>query len=508
MLTLDIKELFGEFVASSDILTEAQALEKYLNNTLSISRAIDAVIKIKKNESLAGVIKIANKHAIPLYPISGGKNWGYGCAIPPTENCVILDLSAMNKIVSFEKDNGLIVVEPGVTQEQLYNFLQANNYQYLVPTTGSGPTCSLLGNALERGFGLSPYCDHYESASVVEAILPDGVKYTGCIPQSQESLINIPNHGLGPDLNGLFFQSNYAVVTKILIKLFPKPEASKLVIVKIYHHDLDKCVISKLKQICRQVGSQHMSNITLMHSDRFARFSKNMTNKKPHWVVFFSIYGSNAFIRAIQKTISKSLSKIKQRRYYFNFNRFKILKKIAQLFHLAKLDHYLNFINLALNAFNGIPSQNGLRLVYEKVESHKQTLNPALDGCGLIWFSPIMLFEAKAMQDFYNKAQLILKAHKQKAYISFTNISEYLVFISIPIIYDKCLTKELAIANKCYQDLQEAALESKCYFHRLGMQSIEHPLSTINKTHWQVVKQIKTVLDPNNIISPGRYELS
>jgi hypothetical protein len=48
---------------------------------------------------------------------------------------------------------------------------------FLVPVTGAGPNCSLLGNALERGDGVVPHADHFGAVTALAAVLPDGEMY-------------------------------------------------------------------------------------------------------------------------------------------------------------------------------------------------------------------------------------------------------------------------------------------------------------------------------------------
>ena len=98
---------------------------------------------------------------VPVYPISSGKNWGYGSRVPAADGCILLDLGRMNRIVDFNEELAYVTVEPGVTQAQLYAFLRERGSNLWVDATGASPECSLIGNAVERGFGHTPYGDHF-----------------------------------------------------------------------------------------------------------------------------------------------------------------------------------------------------------------------------------------------------------------------------------------------------------------------------------------------------------
>ena len=153
------------------------ALADYANDTTGAQRHIPAALRIQDSACLTDVMRIASSYKVPVYPISTGKNWGYGTALPARHGCVIIDLSALQRIIHFDAELGVITLEPGVTQGMLADFLEAGNHPYLVPVTGAGPKGGLLGNALERGYGVTPHVDHFGAVTDLEAVLADGSLY-------------------------------------------------------------------------------------------------------------------------------------------------------------------------------------------------------------------------------------------------------------------------------------------------------------------------------------------
>src|SRR5690606_5593013 len=87
------------------------------------------------------------------------------------------DLSRMDRVVEFDAELGVVTLEPGVTQRGLRDYLEARGSGYLVPVHGGGPSCSLIGNALERGYGITPYTDHFAAVMALEAVLANGEIY-------------------------------------------------------------------------------------------------------------------------------------------------------------------------------------------------------------------------------------------------------------------------------------------------------------------------------------------
>jgi len=79
-----------------------------------------------------------------------GKNWGYGDACAPSNGQVIVDLRHMNRINIVDEKLAYAVIEPGVTQGQLFQFLQDNHPGLWMDATGAGPSASLVVTQLKE----------------------------------------------------------------------------------------------------------------------------------------------------------------------------------------------------------------------------------------------------------------------------------------------------------------------------------------------------------------------
>ena len=162
-------------VLPAEAVLSGDALDVYRVNCLSLDRSLGACLRPVSEAQVVKIVQIASRYKVPLYAISTGHNWGYGTSLPVTENCVIVDLSRMNRILQMDPELGLITLEPGVTQGQLFEYLSTAKLNFFVPTTGAGPTASIVGNALERGFGMTPETDHFAAVASVRALLPTAV---------------------------------------------------------------------------------------------------------------------------------------------------------------------------------------------------------------------------------------------------------------------------------------------------------------------------------------------
>jgi 4-cresol dehydrogenase (hydroxylating) len=149
-------------VLGSDFVIVDPALRRQAETaTFSTRQRIPVILRPANRDQVQACVRIANAQGIPLYPISSGKNWGYGSRVPPADGCALLDLGRLSRILELNEELAYVTVEPGVTQRQLHELLLERRSRLWMDATGSSPECSLIGNAMERGFGHTPYGDHY-----------------------------------------------------------------------------------------------------------------------------------------------------------------------------------------------------------------------------------------------------------------------------------------------------------------------------------------------------------
>ena len=122
-------------------------------------------------EQVQAILKVANKHSLPLWTISRGKNFGYGGSAPVVKGSVVLDLHLMKKIIEVNEEYAYAIVEPGVTFFDLYQYIQEHSLKLWIscPALGWG---SIIGNCLERGFGYTPTGEHSQQQCGMEIALP------------------------------------------------------------------------------------------------------------------------------------------------------------------------------------------------------------------------------------------------------------------------------------------------------------------------------------------------
>lgn len=189
-------------------------------------RRASAAVAPESVEQVQAIVRIAHRHKVPLYPISTGKNFGYGGPSPNVTGSVVLDLKRLNRVLEVDDKRNFALVEPGVSYFDLYRYIQERGLKVMIdcPDPGWG---SPIGNSLERGIGYTMpfYRDHIGAACGMEVVLPNGeLMRTGMGALPGSDTWQEYKYGFGPDPAGLFAQGNFGIVTKMGFRLMPLPE--------------------------------------------------------------------------------------------------------------------------------------------------------------------------------------------------------------------------------------------------------------------------------------------
>lgn len=244
------QQAWQQLLGSDRVHLKGNIPSHFTIGTSGTVRDIPAVLKVSGAKQIPEVLRIARAHGAPIHPVSTGNNWGYGSALPPADGATVLDLSGLKEILHFDKKLGVVTLEPGVTQGMLADYLDRHNLPYMVPTTGAGPDCSVLANALERGYGITPYVDHFGAITDLEAVLADGSIYQSAMREAGgEDLARLFRWGIGAYVNGLFSQSGFGVVTRASILLAPRPECCKVCVFNLPSDDLLEEAVSRIQSL-------------------------------------------------------------------------------------------------------------------------------------------------------------------------------------------------------------------------------------------------------------------
>ena len=499
-------------------------------STIGAKRAIPAVLCPENRKQVAAILKVAQRFKVPVYPVSTGNNWGYGSANPVEDDCAILDLSRLNRISAFDPEMGVVTVEPGVTQGALREFLDQQDGDYLVPVTGAGPNCSILGNALERGYGITPITDHFAAVTKIEAVLPDGSLYRTPLSELGGAEVDgLFKWGLGPYIDGLFSQGNFGVVVNITIALAPVPDTITAFFFSTKDDARLEALVPTVRAVLRSLGGSVLA-INLLNSQRMlsmmapfpedkaidgllpAHEVKHLANSHgvAAWSGIGAIYASKEVARAARRTLRRLLGPVTDRLIFINRRKVNTVRNIARVLHGklgTRVRGMTDTLSGALEIMHGTPNDVALALAYWRsgaLPEPGQPKNPARDGCGLIWFAPLVPVRGKDVRNYIEMVERICPQYGINPLITLTAVNERCFDSTVPLLFDRSDANATARANDCYRALYEAGQKQGFLPYRLNIDAMDI-LNTSGATCSRLASQLKAAVDPNSILAPGRY---
>jgi 4-cresol dehydrogenase (hydroxylating) len=522
------------------ILNTSDATEQYGQTTFSTPLAIDAAV-IALHESVIGkLLTLANVHRFCIYPISSGKNWGYGSFQFDANNRakIILDLSQLKRITATDKSLGLITLQPGVTQQDLFEFLTKNDWPYMTPVTGAGPSCSIVGNALERGYGITPRTDHFGAVNALKAYIPHP-EYCEKQFESAISALDSSNEdfidktfkwGLGPYLDGIFSQSSLGIVSEMTIRLAPLPKSFCSFYIKIPSHtklpnalDLIKDTLQEFEGIVGSINLMDRRRLVAMTSTNPNGASAHQTmseqqvdhlattNKLPEWMIVGSIYGNKQIVQATKNYIRDKTRKIGTV-YFSDGLLLKVANKILNLplpkIAIVKtLKAQIKSLQEGADIMLGKPNQVALPLAYwrnPRINPDKsKQLNPAKDGCGLLWYAPLIPMKKASIETFIQFVRKTCAKHGIEPLITFTNLRHDCIDATVPIVFNLEDKDACETAHNCLDELISGGREFGFIPYRLN--TGQQKKLNYTPVFWQTARLLKEALDPNSVLNPERY---
>lgn len=185
----------------------------------------DVVVYAGTTEEVSQVVKLANRWKIPILPRGAGSGFTGGTL--PIRGGIVLVLTRMDKVLDIDSENLTAEVEPGVVTAELQRQVERLGLFY-PPDPASKEFSTLGGNVAECAGG--PRCLKYgvtkDYVLGLEVVTPTGdIIHTG-----GRTLKNV----VGYDLTKLFVGSEgtLGIVTRIILKLLPKPAAQKTMLVQ------------------------------------------------------------------------------------------------------------------------------------------------------------------------------------------------------------------------------------------------------------------------------------
>lgn len=421
----------------------------------SIPRPVDFVVMPNTPEEIQDIMKLANREKIPIVPMGGGLTLS-GLVIP-VKGGMVMDMKRMNKIIEVNELSRFALIEAGVTSGQLLAYLNENHPKLQPPIPDAPPSVTIAGNALIHGSGYlsQKFGDHGAMINGLEVVLPDGELYKlGSCAVSDCWFTRGPI----PDFIGLFISSfgTLGIITKLSIKLFPKPKMRDIV----FGLCKDPSVLPEL-----------ISNIT------FTDVAEDILlgiQDKPDWMKGYTFI--IVYITGESEEELNSKTKILKKMYRKGKSRYmKVPKRIEDVF-LEKPQFAAKAADFRKGGgFEYVGAFIPLQLIPKMIQigtdiSLKHGIIPTLG------------------------ARLIGQGHSAMFFISYS--------------FNRADQEDMKNARDALHDTNKAVLEIGGIPWKAELVGQKLILEKMDPNYKKLLKSIKNLLDPNGIMNPGNWEVN
>ncbi|MFX1235936.1 MAG: FAD-binding oxidoreductase [Promethearchaeota archaeon] len=458
-IQIKLNEIVGSKNVSADeidLLAYSTALLISLNWSLQgkIPGLPDLIVWPENKFQISEILKLANTEKIPVIPYGEGSG-AVGGTIP-LQGGIILDMKKFNKILNINDKNLTVTAESGINGMNLERYLNAKGY-----TCGHIPQSlymsSLGGWIAHKAAGQfsTKYGKIEDIVLGMEMILPQG------------EIINfkpIVRASTGPQLDKFFIgnEGTLGIVTEATLKIWPYPEARALI---SYVFPSIEDSFNATREILRE----HIFPAVIRIYDQFEteRHFPEIEKAKDKVMVVFVCEGNQKLVN-LEEEITKE----------------KCEKNNGVSCGPHPVEHWFE-TRFRVTETSTMPPY---KIVFDTLE-----IASSWDNAAKIYHSVI-----DSMNDL--KGVMMITAHISHFYPN--GVGVYFSFGGVP---DKGIS-DLSFYQKCWDTTIKAVLNaggSIAHHHGIG----------INRSHWmddewgksmQIMRRIKDLLDPNNILNPGK----
>lgn len=283
---------------------------------------VQGTIVINHADEIDSIVELANSHQIGLLPVYSKSDFKPKMTLVSKNEIYFLDLTKL-KNIEYTKE-GIVTIEAGVTQSELFDFLKSNDIKKIMPTTWIDHGGSIINEVAcnRKGIAKSDYNNHVHGISATSG---DGSKL---------EIIN-PDLSDGNNLlfNSVILNSNLAVIKSVSFELQDECRSSKIVELGFKQKHLLN-TLAHLAMVKRESGALCGTIIlnenainNLVHKDIYSK--KRKVGEMSEWTAFSFLAGTRLSVNATIQDIERPSLKYKMLVHsYLSIN---LIGKISRL---------------------------------------------------------------------------------------------------------------------------------------------------------------------------------
>lgn len=483
-------------VADGDEVTAANQA------TFAPTGQVLAIIRPSTTEEVQACMRAAHELRIPVYPVSRGRNWGYGSRTPIQGTAVLMELRRMDRVLEFDEDLAYIRVQPGVTFQQLAEYLEAKGSALQIHATAGPADGSMVGNTLERGQSHGPSTSAGRGVGDFEVVLADG----RVVNTSSRRFASAPHGAVepfpaGPDVTGMFFESNAGIVTAMTIWLTRRWKDMRVLRLGLKDQDAFRRTLARVRDLMqdgvllpRSVLFNNEYRLRNAGAKPWVHVDENgesiilpdggRARMLPMWVGRDLAWACTVTVCAPDPAIGDRLQEMAR----------EALAPLADVVFEAQLSGVASRPNPEYEWFP----------LWNKPTGHDA---PDLDHerVGYIFAAPVVPADPVQVQHVYDTMCRVMLEHGFEPFINLRFWEpRSLVFVG-SIVWDRDDPGADERGLRCFEQLMEPLGEQGYVPYRIPtfhMQRLPQPADDWGG-FW---RDVKRALDPHDVLSPGRYD--
>ena len=486
MRVMAIKEDLIGIVGAKNVTDDEKKLKQYSKDySLNRPGMPSYVVQANNAEQVQNIVKLANENKLPVVPCSSGVHFD-GNTIP-VQGGIVLDLRKMNKILDMDDRNRTVMFEPGVTWGQLQSAVEKQELMALCPLLPH-PLKSALTSHLEREPMLIPKFEYTDNLFTMEVVLPDGELFrtgSACVPGFPDKSLA---DGVNPSGPGMIMynrllqgaQGTLGIVTWVLVKTEYRPKVNKTFFIPF--DNIEDAVELVYKVQRHMVGEEclilNSLNLASILAKKWPEEFNALRKSLPPWTVVLVLGGGKRFPEERIEYEEEALNEV-----------------AAQLSIME--------LPTSVPDVPGVGRElpDMLRSAWPKERTYWKF---AYKGASQDLF----------FQTTLNKAHIFSQAINEVAFkhdYPVHDIGYYVQPIEYGgkchfecnLYYDPANNEEMASIKNLYVEAAEVVLDKGGFFSRpYGV--VADMVYSRTTSYTTILKKVKNMLDPNNVMSPGR----
>lgn len=216
-------ELCKKQVGSDHVITDPAKMVPFVTDYRQrFTGKAAAVVLPEHTQQVADIVRLCKKHKVPIVPQSGNTGLVLGSVPDESGNAIVLSLKRMNRIREIDASNNTMTVEAGCILDNVHSAAANANLMFPLTLASSG-SCMIGGNLAANAGGTSVlrYGTARDLCLGLEVVTAGGEVWNG--------LYKLRKNNTGYDLRDLFIGSEgtLGIITAAVLKLYPRPKAQQ-----------------------------------------------------------------------------------------------------------------------------------------------------------------------------------------------------------------------------------------------------------------------------------------